>query len=61
MEIMIIVHGGKILIYDNNEENVLTLSKTGISKTEHKDNFTSHRFYQYTKEGKFYKKYMFIH
>ncbi len=44
-------HWWKILIYDNNQKNVLTLSKTGICKTEHKDNFTSHRFYQYTKKN----------
>ena len=45
----------KILIYDNNEKNVLTLSKTGISTTEYKDNYSSHRFNYYTKEEQFIK------
>ncbi len=43
------------LIYENDEKNVRTLSKNGITKTEYKDSFTSHRFYQYTKEEQFIK------
>ena len=45
----------KIFIYDNNEKNVLTLSKNGITTIEYKVNSTSHRFYQYTKEEQFIK------
>jgi hypothetical protein len=45
----------KIFIYDNNEKNVLTLSKNGITTIEYKDNYSSHRFYQYTKEEQFIK------
>ena len=45
----------KILRYDNNEKEVLELSKNGITTIEYKVNSTSHRFYQYTKEEQFIK------